>query len=55
MKFVNYIESLFNPKKMPLRRNMNMFVSFLILILASYLVALPYMSVFEKNAYRTSF
>ena len=53
MKFVNYIESLFNPKKMPLRRNMNTFVSFLILILASYLVALPYMSVFEDNAYET--
>lgn len=53
MKVVQFIESLFNPVKMPLRKNMNMFVSFLILIIASYIIAVPYMSVFEKNAYET--
>ena len=50
---MNFLESLFNPKKMPLRRNMNMFVSICILILASYLVAIPYMTIFEQNAYET--
>ena len=50
---MNFLKSLVNPKMMPLRRNMNVFVSFLILILASYIIAVPYMSVFEKNAYET--
>ena len=53
MKIVKFVESLFNPIKMPLRKNLNMFVSFIILIIASYIIAIPYMSVFEKNAYET--
>lgn len=35
------------------RKNINVFVSFLIMLLVSYLIAVPYMSTFKKNAYGT--
>lgn len=51
MKFLNYIASLVVPSKMGLRRNINVVVSFLLLILCSYILAVPYMVTFEKMAY----
>lgn len=53
MKVVKYIISLFVPSKMGLRRNISIFVSIAILIIASLLIAIPYMSKFEKLAYET--
>lgn len=51
MKFLRYVASLFVPSKMGLRRNINIFVSIAILLIASLLIAIPYMSKFEKMAY----
>lgn len=51
MKFLRYIASLFIPSKMGLRRNISVFVSIAILLIASLLIAIPYMSKFEKMAY----
>lgn len=51
MKFLRYIASLFIPNKMGLRRNISVFVSIAILLIASLLIAIPYMSKFEKMAY----
>ena len=38
---------------MALRKNISAIISFIILLLASYVIAFPYMKVFEKNAYET--
>lgn len=51
MKFLNYLASLFVPTKMAQRKNINIFVSLIILLLASYILAVPYMVTFEKMAY----
>ena len=51
MKFLKYVESLFVPSKMGQRKNISVFVTILILILASYLIAIPYMTTFQKRAY----
>ena len=53
MKFWNYIKTLFIPRLMGKRKNINIFISFLILVLISYLIAIPYVSTFKKNAYQT--
>lgn len=53
MKFLNYIKTLFVPRLMGKRKNINVFISFLILILISYFIAIPYISTFKKNAYGT--
>lgn len=53
MRFLKYLETLFNPRKMALRKNISAIISFIILLLASYVIAFPYMKVFEKNAYET--
>ncbi len=51
MKVLNYISTLFVPTKMHFRKNINVFLSFLILLLASYVLAFPYMKTFEPIAY----
>lgn len=53
MKFLNYIKTLFIPGLMSKRKNINVLVSFLIMLLISYLIAIPYISTFKKNAYGT--
>lgn len=51
MKFLSYLASLFIPSKMGARRNINVIVSFVILLLGSYVLAFPYIKTFEKMAY----
>ena len=51
MKFLNYLASLFVPTKMSLRKNINVIISFIILVLGSYVLAFPYVKTFEKMAY----
>ena len=51
MKFLNYLASLFVPTKMSLRKNINVIISFVILVLGSYVLAFPYIKTFEKMAY----
>lgn len=51
MKFLNYVKTLFIPRLMGKRKNINVFISFLILLLISYLIAIPYIQAFKKNAY----
>lgn len=51
MRILNYIGTLFVPSKMGFRKNINVFISLLILFLSSYIIAIPYMHVFEENAY----
>ena len=51
MKFLNYLSSIVVPTKMAERKNINVIVSFLLLILFSFIIAVPYMVTFEKMAY----
>ena len=51
MKFLNYLTTLVVPSKMGARRNINVVISFILLILCSYILAVPYMVTFEKMAY----
>ena len=51
MKFLNYLSSLVVPTKMAERKNINVIVSFILLILFSFIIAVPYMVTFEKMAY----
>lgn len=51
MKFLNYIASLFIPTKMIERKNINVIVSFIILLLSSLVIALPYISKFKAIPY----
>lgn len=51
MKFFRYLASLFVPTKMGQRKNISVIVSLIILLLASYVLAIPYMVTFEKMAY----
>lgn len=53
MKFLNYVKTLFVPRLMGKRKNINPLISILILILISYLIAIPYISTFKRNAYGT--
>lgn len=53
MKFLNYISTLLVPSKMGQRKNMNVFISLLIMIIASYVISLPYIKTFEDRAYET--
>lgn len=51
MKFLNYIASLFVPTKMVQRKNINVLVSFAILLLSSLVIAIPYISKFKEIPY----
>ncbi len=53
MKILNYISTFFIPARMGKRKNMNFLIGFLILLLGSYLIPLPYMSALSRHSYET--
>lgn len=53
MKILNFLGSIFIPSKMYKRKDMFIIFPILILLIASFVIAIPYMKTFEKYAYET--